>query len=55
MTQTTAPHLAALRKPLPGESAAYGRAREDLLAEEIELQRRIDHVSATRRCSPTVR
>ena len=52
MTQTTATHLAALRKPLPGESAAYGRIRQELLTEEIELQRQIDRVSETRRSLP---
>lgn len=52
MTQTTSAHLATLRKPLPGESAAYGKVRQDLLAEEIELQRHIDRVSATRRSLP---
>ncbi|MBA3896971.1 MAG: DUF899 family protein [Sphingomonadaceae bacterium] len=52
MPQTTAAHLAALRKPLPGESTAYGKVRQDLLAEEIELQRHIDRVSEQRRSLP---
>jgi predicted dithiol-disulfide oxidoreductase (DUF899 family) len=52
MTQTTATDLASLRKPLAGESAAYGKVRQELLAEEIELQRHIDSVSATRRSLP---
>jgi predicted dithiol-disulfide oxidoreductase (DUF899 family) len=52
MTQTESAHLAALRKPLPGESANYGKVRQDLLEEEIELQRHIDRVSAKRRSLP---
>ena len=52
MPQTTAAGLAALRKPLPGESKSYGKVRQDLLAEEIELQRHIDRVSETRRSLP---
>ena len=52
MTQSTALHLARLRKPFRGESAEYGRVRQDLLAEEIDLQRRIDRVSALRRSLP---
>jgi predicted dithiol-disulfide oxidoreductase (DUF899 family) len=51
MTQTTA-HLAALRKPFTGESAAYGMVRQELLEEEIDLQRKIDHVSEKRRSLP---
>ncbi len=52
MTQATAAHLAALRTPLPGESTAYGNVRQDLLAEEIDLQRHIDRVSEKRRSLP---
>lgn len=52
MSQTTAAQLAAHRKPLSGESAAYGKAREALLAEEISLQKQIDRVSETRRTLP---
>ena len=52
MTQTTSAHLAVLRKPLPGESPAYGKDRRELLEEEIELQRHIDEVSAKRRLLP---
>lgn len=36
MTHSTAAHLAALRKPLPGETPGYGKVRQELLAEEIE-------------------
>lgn len=52
MPQTTAAGLAAQLKPLPGESKAYGKVRQDLLAEEIELQRHIDRVSEMRRSLP---
>jgi predicted dithiol-disulfide oxidoreductase (DUF899 family) len=52
MTQTTSASLAALRKPLPGESAAYGMVRRELLEEEIDLQRHIDRVSKKRRSLP---
>ena len=36
----------------PNESAAYRRAREALLAEEIELRRHIERVAAMRRAMP---
>jgi predicted dithiol-disulfide oxidoreductase (DUF899 family) len=52
MTQASAARLAERRKPFPGESAAYGRVRQDLLAEEIGLQRHIDRVSELRRSLP---
>lgn len=52
MPQTTAAELAALRKPLPGENSDYGKVRQNLLAEEIELQRHIDYVSEMRRSLP---
>ena len=44
--------LASQRIPRDGESAEYARARTDLLAEEIALQRQIDRVSAQRRALP---
>lgn len=45
--------LAAKRRPLfPGESADYARAREALLAEEIELRRHITRVAAQRQALP---
>ena len=45
--------LATRRKPrFPSESAAYARAREALLTEEIGLQRQIDAVAAQRRALP---
>lgn len=39
-------------KRLPNESAAYRRARQALLAEEIELRRHIEHVAELRRALP---
>jgi predicted dithiol-disulfide oxidoreductase (DUF899 family) len=44
--------LAAKRKSWPGESADYADARAQLLAEEIKLQRQIDHVANQRRALP---
>ena len=41
-----------VRKPYPGESGEYGRARTALLAEEIELRRHIERVAAMRRALP---
>ncbi len=52
MAQTPAADLAALRKHQPGESVAYGEARQTLLAAEIDLQRNIDRVSEKRRSLP---
>jgi predicted dithiol-disulfide oxidoreductase (DUF899 family) len=43
---------AASKSRMPGESAAYRSARTDLLAEEIELRRRIARVAAQRRALP---
>ncbi len=54
-TQTLAPaaELAAKgSKPFPNESAEYRQARESLLAEEIELRRKIQRVAALRRALP---
>jgi predicted dithiol-disulfide oxidoreductase (DUF899 family) len=42
----------ASKSRMPGESADYRRARTDLLAEEIELRRRIARVAAQRRALP---
>jgi predicted dithiol-disulfide oxidoreductase (DUF899 family) len=36
----------------PNESAAYRRARNVLLVEEIELRRQIEHVASQRRALP---
>ena len=43
---------AAASKPFPGDSAEYRAARTALLAEEIELRRRIERVAAQRRALP---
>jgi predicted dithiol-disulfide oxidoreductase (DUF899 family) len=54
-TQSLAPaaELAAKgSKPFPNESAEYRKARERLLAEEIELRRHIQRVAAQRRALP---
>jgi predicted dithiol-disulfide oxidoreductase (DUF899 family) len=40
------------RQPWPGESDEYRRAREALLAEEIELRRHIERVAEQRRALP---
>jgi predicted dithiol-disulfide oxidoreductase (DUF899 family) len=44
--------LAAKRQPRSGESAEYSAARTDLLADEIDLQRRIDALAAKRAALP---
>ncbi|CAH2899467.1 MAG: Uncharacterized protein conserved in bacteria [uncultured Paraburkholderia sp.] len=44
--------LADSPRRFPGESAEYRRARNDLLAEEIELRRHIERVAAQRRSLP---
>ena len=44
--------LAARRKPRAGESPEYSAARTALLADEIELQRRIDALAAKRAALP---
>src|SRR5690349_5993953 len=44
--------LAAKREPRSGESAEYSKARTDLLADEIELQRQIDALAAKRAALP---
>ena len=44
--------LAKHRRGYPNESRAYGRARANLLAEEIELRRQIERVAAQRRALP---
>lgn len=56
MTQQSlkpAADLAALRTPIfPGESADYAKAREALLAAEIEARRMIGRIAAQRRALP---
>jgi predicted dithiol-disulfide oxidoreductase (DUF899 family) len=49
-----APELAAKSKAhFPGESPEYREARNALLAEEIELRRRLERVAALRRALPS--
>ncbi len=47
-----AKQLAKHRRAYPNESREYGRARANLLAEEIELRRQIERVAAQRRALP---
>lgn len=49
---TSSSELATKRRPRPGESEAYAQARQELLAQEIELQRHIDRVAEQRRKLP---
>jgi predicted dithiol-disulfide oxidoreductase (DUF899 family) len=42
----------AAKNPFPGESAEYRRAREALLAEEIEVRRHLTRVTEQRRALP---
>ena len=45
--------LAATRRPIfPGESEAYASARQALLAEEIDLRRKLAQVAEHRRALP---
>ncbi|MBS0447755.1 MAG: DUF899 family protein [Proteobacteria bacterium] len=50
--QSAAELAAAASKPYPNDSADYRKARTALLAEEIELRRRIERVAAQRRALP---
>ena len=52
MLKDPAELAAEVRRPFPGESPDYGRARTALLAEEIELRRQIERVAALRRALP---
>jgi predicted dithiol-disulfide oxidoreductase (DUF899 family) len=52
-TLIPAQEMAAKRHPrFPGESAAYMKARQALLAEEIELRRHVSRVAEQRRALP---
>ncbi|RKT22342.1 putative dithiol-disulfide oxidoreductase (DUF899 family) [Paraburkholderia sp. RAU2J] len=51
-TLKPARQLAGQPPRFPGESADYRRARNDLLAEEIELRRHIERVAVQRRALP---
>lgn len=52
MTQTAFTDFAAKRRPFEGESAAYSKARQNLLSEEIALQSQIDEIAKQRRDLP---
>lgn len=52
MTDAATIELAAKRKPFGGESASYAKARQELLADEIALQRQIDALAERRRALP---
>ena len=51
-TLLPAAQLADLPPRFPGESADYRRARNALLAEEIELRRHLERVAVQRRALP---
>lgn len=48
----SAPALASRRRPIPGEDETYSIARKALLAEEIDLRRRMRQVADIRRTLP---
>lgn len=48
----SAPALASRRLPLIGEDEIYAKSRKALLAEEIDLRRRLAHVAEIRRALP---
>lgn len=51
-TLSAAPALASRRRAFPGEDEAYTKARKSLLAEEIDLRRRMTRVAEQRRRLP---
>ncbi|MDO9367482.1 MAG: DUF899 family protein [Sphingopyxis sp.] len=51
-TLSAAPALAARRRAFPGEDESYAKARKSLLAEEIDLRRRMTRVAEQRRQLP---
>ncbi|HEY0595735.1 DUF899 family protein [Sphingopyxis sp.] len=51
-TLSAAPALASRRRAFPGEDEAYTKARKSLLAEEIDLRRRMTRVAEQRRQLP---
>lgn len=51
-TLSAAPALASRRRAFPGEDENYTKARKSLLAEEIDLRRKIERVAAQRRALP---
>lgn len=51
-TLSAAPALASRRRAFPGEDESYTKARKSLLAEEIDLRRRMTRVAEQRRQLP---
>ncbi len=51
-TLSAAPALASRRRAFPGEDESYAKARKSLLAEEIDLRRRMTRVAEQRRRLP---
>ncbi len=51
-TLSAAPALASHRRAFPGEDESYAKARKSLLAEEIDLRRKMTRVAAQRRALP---
>lgn len=51
-TLSAAPALASRRRAFPGEDESYTKARKSLLAEEIDLRRKIARVAEQRRALP---
>lgn len=51
-TLSAAPALASRRRPFPGEDEYYTKARKSLLAEEIDLRRKMARVAELRRALP---
>lgn len=51
-TLSAAPALAARRRAFPGEDESYTKARKSLLAEEIDLRRKMSRVADQRRALP---
>lgn len=47
-----APALASRRRPFPGEDDDYAKARKSLLAEEIDLRRKMTRIAEQRRALP---
>ncbi len=47
-----APALASRRRPFPGEDDDYAKARRSLLAEEIDLRRKMTRIAEQRRALP---
>ena len=51
-TLSAAPALASRRRAFPGEDESYTKARKSLLAEEIDLRRKMTRIAEQRRALP---